>query len=283
MPESSTTISPPPADQRRYTWEYGVFETARRPATALVEGTLRSPQPVVMVTLRGGARRHEIATDDGLRYDGPDRSGMMSFLPAGCARRLRLQDVRWQWASLTVRRDLLDDDRIMRPFVGADDAFVLGLLSEMERLHASDGSLDPLYCDAMSIALTYYIARRYWARSADTDARPLRVTSWQMRRIAEFVEANLSEPIRIADLAALADRSEGHFHRAFQKTAGETPLAFIQRRRINRAMRLLATERISIACVALEVGFASPSHFARVFRKLTGCSPGRYRMQHGSD
>jgi AraC family transcriptional regulator len=276
-----THVQPPPLDRHRFAWDNGVFETARRPHTDLVEGTLLSPQPILMVTLRGGAGRHEFATEDGYRHDGPDRAGAISFLPGGCVRRLRLTGVAWQWASVTVRPDLLADGGGGRPrsFSQADDAFVVSILSEMERLHAADGSFEPAYCDAMVLALTHYLDRHYW-QAVPAETRPLKLAPWRVRRVADYVAANLAGDIRVRELAELVGCSEGHFHRAFHATTGETPLRFIHRMRIERAMQILATQDVAITELAMRLGFVSPSHFARVFRSITGRSPRAFRSAH---
>jgi AraC family transcriptional regulator len=49
--------------------------------------------------------------------------------------------------------------------------------------------------------------------------------------------------------------------------------------RMDAARRLLRETKKSVATVALEVGYASPSHFARLFRRETGLSPSDYRRQ----
>lgn len=281
MTEPFNQVSPPPVDHRRFDWDQGSFEAARRPRTALVEGRLISARPIVMVTLRGGAARHAMRTEDGHRYEGPDRAGTMSFLPAGCARHVMLEDVAWQWASLTLRPELLDDATrggASVSFRRADDPAVLGLLAEMDRLHAAEGGLDPAYCDTMALALTHYLAGRYWRRAEPP--RALKLAPWRLRRVTDYVADNLAEEIRIASLAAVAGCSEAHFHRAFRATTGETPLGFIHRQRIERAMQILATADVPITRLALELGFISPSHFARVFKAVAGRSPRAFRAAH---
>jgi AraC family transcriptional regulator len=87
----------------------------------------------------------------------------------------------------------------------------------------------------------------------------------------------LSATIRVADLADLAQLSEGHFHRAFRASTGQTPLEFVHARRVAMAKQLLASSKLSVAQMAFRVGFLSPAHFSRVFRSVTGQSPSQYR------
>lgn len=279
-------VTPPPTDTRRFEWKGGVFETARRPPTQEVEGRLCPSVPIVMATLRGGADHHEHVTDDGCRHAGADRPGTISFLPGGCGRRLRLRNVAWQWASLTLPASALQElppRATVRSFSAERDDVVSGMLAELERLHAIDQHLDTTYCDAISLALVQYLSARYWridaAQPFSTDALP----RWKLRRITEFVEANLSEPLWIGQLAALVGLSDGHFQRAFKQTTGQTPLTFITKRRLEAAKALLALSTHSVAEIAPRVGFVSQSQFTRTFKASVGVSPREYRQRYAAE
>src|SRR5688572_9211902 len=78
-----------------------------------------------------------------------------------------------------------------------------------------------------------------------------------LRRVQLFVEANLSESIRLADLAERALLSEFHFARAFKRSTGTTPRAYVETRRIAAAERLLGETDLPLAGIALAVGFGS--------------------------
>lgn len=275
-------LSTQPDGWRRTAWARGSFETAHRPLTPLVEGCIRSDRHLIMVTLRGGAERHEIWADGGHRYDGPDRPGSVSFLPAGCERRLRLRNVAWRWAAIGLQPCEASALAKVRPFTGAADGVLFGLLSEFERLDALDGGLDGIYCETMSLAMAQYIAQRFGRERRREDA-PITLPAWRLRRVTDFIDAGLGGEIRIASLAECAGLSEGHFHRAFRAATGQTPLSYIQRRRVDAAMQMLTREKASIVDVALQVGFVSPAHFARVFRSVTGKNPSDYRREFGLD
>jgi AraC family transcriptional regulator len=270
-------LSSGPTGLRRQDWPGGAFTTAYRPATRFVEGEIASSNHLVMVTLRGGAERHEIRADDGHRYDGPDRPGSVSFLPAGCARRLRLHSVEWRWATVAIApgetASLLAR---MAPFSGVEDGFVQSMLAEFERLDVLEGGLEPVWREAMVQALIAYLARRHGGAAQDAPSANA-LPSWRLRQINEMIDAHLSGELRIADLARLCGLSEGHFHRAFRATTSLTPLQHVTSRRIDRARQLLARTDLSIGVVALKVGFLSQSHFARVFQQATGKSPASYR------
>src|SRR5688500_8528404 len=95
-------VEPLARDWRSVRWRGGGFDTARRPFTELVEGTIRLPQYLVLATLQGGARTLAVHSECGHRYRGPERTGAISIVIPNCERRLQLTGVRAQWASLAI-------------------------------------------------------------------------------------------------------------------------------------------------------------------------------------
>lgn len=98
-----------------------------------------------------------------------------------------------------------------------------------------------------------------------------------LRRLNEFLAANLGKPVTLSELAGIAGLSNRHFLRAFQQSVGATPYAYVLAKRIEEAKRRLAVERESIVEVALSTGFSSAQHFATGFKKATGFTPSHYR------
>lgn len=81
-------------------------------------------------------------------------------------------------------------------------------------------------------------------------------------------------------LAGLAGMSAFHFHRVFRALTGETMFAFLQRRRLLRAIELINEGRFTLTEIALECGFDSSSSLSRAFRKYLHCSPTQYLQHH---
>jgi AraC family transcriptional regulator len=98
-----------------------------------------------------------------------------------------------------------------------------------------------------------------------------------LRRVQVFVEANLSRPVRLHDLAARAGLSPYHFARAFKTSAGMTPRAFIEQRRIEHVTQLLTGSTRSIADIAIDAGLGTQSRLTTTFRRSTGFTPAAYR------
>ena len=106
-------------------------------------------------------------------------------------------------------------------------------------------------------------------------------TVLQLRRVKEFVDAQISNDITISDLAAVAGLSQFHFIRAFKDSVGRSPYQYVLSERISVAKELLLKRDLSIDDVALAVGFSGASQLNRVFRKLIGVTPTVYRRENG--
>jgi AraC family transcriptional regulator len=97
-------------------------------------------------------------------------------------------------------------------------------------------------------------------------------------RVAQFIDAGLASDISVADMATVAGREVSGFARAFKARTGEPPFAWLTRRRMERAMGLLASGR-GVTETALEVGYANASKFSAAFRRVSGASPSRWRPE----
>ena len=102
---------------------------------------------------------------------------------------------------------------------------------------------------------------------------------WQSRRVLDHIEAHLGKPIRVADLSALLHRTEAHFSRMFKRTFGVSPHAYVVRRRIERASRLMIESPTPLSEIALKCGFNDQAHLSKRFRQQTGATPAAWRRE----
>jgi len=97
-----------------------------------------------------------------------------------------------------------------------------------------------------------------------------------LRAVEAYIDAHLDQNFALADLAAVAHLSEFHFARQFKQATGLPPHQFVIHQRVERAKRLIAARRLSLAQVAVEVGFSDQSQLTRHFKRLVGVTPGRF-------
>ena len=94
-----------------------------------------------------------------------------------------------------------------------------------------------------------------------------------------FIEKNLDEDIKTADVAQEVAFSTYHFHRIFLAITGDTVAGYIRRRRLTKAAFELVETDKKILDIALDYRFETPESFSRAFRRMYGISPGKYRKQ----
>ena len=114
----------------------------------------------------------------------------------------------------------------------------------------------------------------YDAKTAHGDA--------QMMKIQQWINRHLNEPIHVAQLSGLACMSTRTFERRFKKSTGDTPLAYIQRLKIEMAKQLLATTRLSLDEISHRLGYLNSGSFRKLFLRRVNLLPSEYRRQFGS-
>jgi transcriptional regulator GlxA family with amidase domain len=95
--------------------------------------------------------------------------------------------------------------------------------------------------------------------------------------VKQWLKTRLAEPYRLERLARSFAVSPRTLLRRFQAEAGESPLSFLQRARIEAAKVLLASTPLSVAAITERVGYANLSTFVRFFGRQEGMTPGKYR------
>jgi len=103
-----------------------------------------------------------------------------------------------------------------------------------------------------------------------------------VRRAMEHCQRHAERPLSVAALAKAAGYSQYHFVRRFAALVGMPPSAYVREVRLCRARHLLQVTQSPVKEIADGCGFASVSHFTRVFRRRFGATPGEIRQAAGS-
>jgi AraC family transcriptional regulator len=106
------------------------------------------------------------------------------------------------------------------------------------------------------------------------------LAGWQIARVRVFIDKNLHVTIHTNDLSAVVRRSPAHFARSFKQSFGESPHAYVMRRRLEKACHLMMTSSESLSQIALSVGFSDQSHLCKRFKQAFGESPSNWRREH---
>jgi AraC family transcriptional regulator len=109
-------------------------------------------------------------------------------------------------------------------------------------------------------------------------ARTGTLAGWQVKRVLEQFQANLTTSPTLGDLAKSVGLSKFHFCRAFAQTMGCSPMQYLTDQRLAQATALLKTSNLAIADLAMQVGYDDPSYFARLYRLKNGVTPKTVRQ-----
>ncbi|MDR1153280.1 MAG: AraC family transcriptional regulator [Bacteroidales bacterium] len=91
------------------------------------------------------------------------------------------------------------------------------------------------------------------------------------------IRENIDRPIGIRELSGLCFLSDDHYIRLFKKEMNCTPIEYINRKKIEKAQLLLMIDHQPVKDIAYRLSFDNISYFNRLFRKVTGTTPRKYR------
>ena len=149
------------------------------------------------------------------------------------------------------------------------------LFNRLARLHRAVANGAPtMDRESFLLAIVEHLTRTHVEQRRDS----LRIGTedFVVRQVREYLEAHYAEEVSLARLGALTSRSSFHLARAFSKTCGLPPHAYLESIRVEHARRFLKSG-MSVVDTALAVGYNDQSHFTHRFRRHTGITPGQYR------
>jgi AraC-like DNA-binding protein len=126
-------------------------------------------------------------------------------------------------------------------------------------------------------AISADVVDRIWVVRSDmpkSDALP----KWRLKRVTEYINENLENPLRLSDLATAAGLSPMYFAARFRAATGHRPHDYVLICRVERAQRLMQDTDLALAEIALIVGFRAQAHFTEVFKRIVGQTPAKWRQ-----
>ena len=144
----------------------------------------------------------------------------------------------------------------------------------------NDSAAARMFVETASATLAARLLQTYCDSGACKSVEPSHhIDRARLRRTLDHISDNLDEEITLAQLAQVAGLSVFHFARSFTRAMGVSPSRYVSRMRLERAMAEIAAGKLSLAEIALKAGFSSQASFTRAFCRLTGLTPGEYRMR----
>lgn len=136
-----------------------------------------------------------------------------------------------------------------------------------------------LFGDSLAIALAARLLQNHTVWNAQYPSAQGGLPIYLRDRALEFIESHLDQSFTLDQIAEALGMSVFYFCRQFKQSMGITPHQYVTKRRIERAKELLRHSKLPITEISLQVGFATPSAFSQVFRRVTGMTPKVFRQQ----
>ena len=229
-----------------------------------------------------------------VRRPASDSSAVFTYLHFRTASPLAEAEPSRVRAWLEERKTLLVSDSITGPGVvfepletlflrthtaleGEAEALAGRIVRESARQHVESG-----YFASLALAELLGLLMRAAAAEflSDFDAMPRAPVPPRLREAVLYIHQNLKRTVTLADLSRAAGVSPQHVIRLFRTELGTTPLQYVNRLKIQYAKHLIQfSPSLSIKEVGFELGFENPHYFSRLFTKLAGESPRRFRRR----
>ena len=133
------------------------------------------------------------------------------------------------------------------------------------------------FCDKVeSRGIVYQLMARFLK-----DAQPkAEINDDRIQKVLSYIRKNIYKTIDIDSLAAISCLSKDHFIRLFKKEVNNTPLQYINQKKIEKAQLILITDSMPVKNISYLLAYEDHSYFNRLFKKLTGVTPQQYRDRY---
>lgn len=239
------------------------------------------------LTIHLGGPKHVVRRGEGIVRDAHVTPGALSITPAGAA---------FHWTTIgpidfahlyispmVVRQigiEVFDRDGsglAIEDRLGIVDPLVQTLFAAMIEEVETGVAGSRVYLDTLLDSLLVRLLRLHGGGNRRSSMVGPSLAPVRLRRVYDFIEANVGRDVGVADMAAVAAVSQFHFSRAFASAAGVSPYAYLIARRIARAKHLLGDPDLQIAAVAKQCGFHTAGQFSRLFKRSTEVTPRQFR------
>ena len=202
--------------------------------------------------------------------------------PAGLTQKLSW-DKEAEIVQLDIKPELItktgsSDDIELIPQFGFKDALLQQLALTLSAELQHNTTNNKLYIDSLLNSFCLHVIRHYTTRPTEIDDIDGGLPSFLIRRLEEYIQANLERNLTLADMAQVVGLSTSHLTKLFKQSKGISLYQYVICCRIERAKQLLKYQKMAIAEIATQVGFADQSHLTYHFKRRVGVTPRVFRQ-----
>ncbi len=226
------------------------------------------------------------------RFDGRWRRETLT--PGAASLLTRAQRAHWEWREqIDVTHLYLDPALVnavasealdchvsevrLEDVLRTDDPMITATVAAVADEARSQALGGPLYVESLARGLIVHLLRRYASIERTDRVSGGGLSPRQRRAIVDYIEANLGEALTLDGMAAELGLGACGFAKAFRRSFGVPPYAYVILRRIERARRMLVETVEPIKAIATACGFADQAHLTRLLSRKFGVTPAALR------
>ncbi|UOV05558.1 AraC family transcriptional regulator [Pseudoxanthomonas sp. F37] len=164
--------------------------------------------------------------------------------------------------------------------VQGDNPRLFAIMDLLRHEAAAPGPYGELYVEQALDLLCFELLRTHSTLCARSTQRQHGLAAWQVKRVLAYMREHQGMEVTLQELADIVHMSRYHFCAAFRNATGLTPFGYLTRLRMETAYDLLRNSPLTIADIALAVGYGNAAAFSTAFRRYCGLSPRQYRSRN---
>jgi AraC family transcriptional regulator len=156
------------------------------------------------------------------------------------------------------------------------DPLIYSVVLALQQELSNPGFSGQLYLDSLLTTLDTHLLRHYSTTQFIT-SKNRSLTPIQLQQAIAYIRAHLERDLSLDEIARVINISPSYFANLFKDATGISPYQYVIQQRVEKAKSLLLKTDLTIADIALQVGFCNQSHLTRRFKRLTGETPKKFR------
>ena len=174
--------------------------------------------------------------------------------------------------------EIVDPDSIeLLPRFTTQDPLIYQIGVALKSTLFKYGTSSCLYAETLINTLTLHLLEHYSISRPDlSGCTPGKLPRYKLQQTIDYIYAYLDRDLSLKDLSNIVQMSPNYFAQLFKQTTGITPYQYVIRCRIERAKELIRQGKLSLADIAILVGFVDQSHLNRHFKRSVGVTPKTY-------
>lgn len=129
-----------------------------------------------------------------------------------------------------------------------------------------------------NFGLTYFLGSILYIRTHRNSKVENRYGTSLIHLATHYMNENIGNKLKLSDIAEHFGYSVSYFYRLFYKNMGIAPMEFFNQLKVQRSCYYLLNSTMKVNQISILVGFDDPYYYSRLFKKMMGVSPARYRV-----